>query len=515
VTLRHPFVRAHLLVTLAATIVTAWFSYAYFHIDEYFQVVELTRFKLGQVEAWSLPWEHSARMRPWLQPWIYFLVARVGSVFFGVRDPFLATFAFRLVTGLACVGALALFLRTMLPWLDTDDERRFHVRVATLAGFLPYLFVRTSSETLSMALFTAGFALLLEGATRDASGRWTIVGVRRALDAGILLGLAFEARFQTAFLAIGLFAWLVVVARPPLGALARLGFGTGAALGFGALVDRWGYGEWSFPAWGYFRTNVLEGAAKLFGTDPPFSYFWTLPANVFAPIVVAFLLLAVLAWFRAPRHPLTWTTLPFFVIHNLVAHKEERFLFPLAILATGLVALAIAPSAARPMRASQWVWKRRRGFVAKLVAIESTLVMLLLAFYPLGWHHHVPFQRYVHEHMNDELRANALLDFDLGLPAFHPRVYEVDKAAPDEIVRRLEAGTARPWLVTDSPVLATGEPRLDEHATLVWSELPVYGDRAMTLRVMRVVDGYNAWARPPWKPSRFRSVYRLDAHPSK
>ena len=117
------------------------------------------------------------------------------------------------------------------------------------------------------------------------------------------------------------------------------------ALALGVLVDRWGYGEWTFPAWSYFRTNVLEGAAGICGTDPPLSYLWMLPANVFFPALILLLLLAVLAWLRWPRHPLTWTTAPFFVVHNLVSHKEERFLFPMAILATlaGILTLSAAP----------------------------------------------------------------------------------------------------------------------------------------------------------------------------
>ena len=155
--------RRALAVTLCVTCVTAWFSYAYFAIDEHFQVIEPALWKLGEVPSWTLPWEIHERMRPWLQPFLYVVIGRaLGAV--GVRDPFALGFAFRLVTGLACVGALALYLRTTLPWFD-GERRRLHLRVATLAGFLPYLYVRTSSETLSMAAVTAAFALLLDGAT--------------------------------------------------------------------------------------------------------------------------------------------------------------------------------------------------------------------------------------------------------------------------------------------------------------------------------------------------------------
>ena len=165
--------------------------------------------------------------------------------------------------------------------------------------------------------------------------------------------------------------------------------------------------------------------------------------------------------------------------------------------------MAIAPSAGRPLRFASWAWDRRRGALAKAIAILSSAGLVLLAFYPLGWHHHVRFIRYVHEHIGGELRAHALLEFDLTLPPFHPRVYDVDKLDPAELARRIDEGTAREWLVTDAPILHTGAASLDARARLVWSELPVYGDPELTRTSMRFVEAYNARARPPLRPLHF------------
>lgn len=500
--------RRSLAITLAVTCVTAWFSYAYFNIDEYFQVVEPARFALGQVERWTLPWELDQRMRPWLQPFFYYAIGRaLGAA--GVRDPFTLGFAFRLVTGLLAVGSLALFLRTTLPWFSAGEERRLHLRVATLTGFLPYLFVRTSSETMSMAAVTAAFAVLLEGGAQDdVPRRWRVPALARPprlLLTGFLLGVAFEARYQTAFLTIALFAWLRVVAGARMRPLAFVAAGGAGALALGALVDRWGYGAWTFPAWLYFRANVLEGAAGYFGSEPPLAYLWMLPANVFLPSVLALLVLAAIAWRRSPWHPLTWATLPFFAIHNLIAHKEERFVFPIAILSTGLVTLAL--------RSSPRAWSLRNGKLARAIALTSLSTMALLAVYPIGWHHHVRFQRYVHEHVGDELHAHALPGFELGLPAYHPRVYDVEKSEAESILRRIDEGTARPWLIADTPVLADVAPALAGRVTLVWSELPGHGDPELAARLMRVVDAYNARARPPLRRLEYRSLYRVNASP--
>ncbi len=501
--------RRLLAVTFVVTCVTAWFSYAYFAIDEYFQVIEFARFKLGHVEAWALPWEHQQKMRPFLQPGIYFVIGKVLGVF-GVTDAFTLSFAFRLVTGITCVGALALFLKTSLPWFSTDEERRLHLRVLTLAGFLPYLFVRTSSETAACAAITSAFALLLARATAEEK-TWTVPALgdpRRLALVGFLAGIAFDVRYQSVFLALGLFAWLRFVGRAPWRSFAPIVAGGVVALVLGALVDRFGYGEWCFPAWTYFKANLLEGVASLFGTDPPFAYVYLLPANVFFPLVVVLFVVAVVTWWRCRRHPITWTTLPFFLVHNLLSHKEERFVFPMMIFALSFVALAIAPSVGSTNRFSAWAWKKRNGALAKALAVMSFLGMALLAFYPLGWHHHVRFTKYVHDHMNDELVAYAPLEFDLGLPAWHPKVWQIEKHDEATIVRLLDEDQgARRWLVTDLPRL---EAPLADRATLVWSEEPFYDNATLHGPMRSLIDAYNARSGGPLRRLRFRSLYRLD-----
>ncbi len=507
-TARDSFVRAHLLASLVLTSLTAVGSYAYFHIDEYFQVLELARFRLGLVDAWSLPWEHAERMRPWLQPGLYVVVGKILGPLAG--DPFVLGLACRLVTGLLSWVALASFVRATIPFVEADDARRLHVRILTLAGFLPYLFVRTSSETLSMAALAAAAAVLLAACAPRAPH---VFGgtVRRVFASGVLFGVAFEARFQTAIVAISAFGWLAVVGRARARALAAFVLGGVMVVGLSAIVDAWGYGAPAFPALSYARTNLLEGAAALFGADPPFAYLWLSPANVMAPLVVVMIVLVPLAWLRRPRHPLTWMTMPFVLVHNLLSHKEERFLFPVAVLVTGLVVLAIAPEGSERLRTvSDRIWAERRGLLARGLAIWSCAGAALLALWPVGWHHHVRFTRHAREVFGDEMHVAALPDFDLGLPAYHPRVYDVEKLPAEELARRLDAGTARAWLVADSPRLVTAVPSLDARATLVWSELPLWDDPVWNARFSALASAYDAHAKPPLRPLRFRSLYRLD-----
>src|SRR6185295_2329023 len=107
----------------------------------------------------------------------------------------------RLSTGLFCLSALAVFVRAVLPTIESGEEKRAFVRYLPLFGFLPYLFVRTSSEALSAGFFALGLALAIGGKS-----------ARRLALAGLVCGLAFECRYQSAFMGLGLFAWLMIIA---------------------------------------------------------------------------------------------------------------------------------------------------------------------------------------------------------------------------------------------------------------------------------------------------------------
>lgn len=321
-----------LAILAGVTIITAWFSNTFYFPDEHYQVLEFMGYRLGITPASELPWEFEARIRPWLQPLLYFLIAR-PLMALGLTDMFAITFVLRLVTGLFSVAALAIFARAVLQTIEGEAQERAFARYLPFFGFLPYLFVRTASETLSAAFVAIGLGLAL-GAKSP----------RLLALAGLMCGLAFEARYQTAMVGLGLFAWLAVVARVRAAGLAAFVGGGVAALVLGALADRWGYGVFVFPPWDYFQVNIVQGvAAKTFGREPVFAYLYLLPAQLFFAITLVLMAAMIAMWLRNPRHLLTWTTLPFVLLHVAVAHKEARFLFPLAIVATAFPVLGFSP----------------------------------------------------------------------------------------------------------------------------------------------------------------------------
>jgi phosphatidylinositol glycan class B len=470
-------IRRSLLILAAVTIVTAWFSNTFYFPDEHYQVLEFMGFKLGSTPASELPWEFAARIRPWFQPLVYFLIAKPLQGL-GVRDMFTIVFVLRLLTGLFSLGALAAFARAILPTIEGQDEKRAFARYLPLFGFLPYLFVRTSSETFSAAFFALGLAVAMGGKTAS----------RLAL-AGLLCGLAFESRYQTGLMGLGLFAWLAVMARVRAAGLAAFLGGGFVALLIGVVADHWGYGAWVFPPLGYVDVNLVQGvAAHQFGREPVFAYLYLLPAQIFFAVTLVLMAGMVAMWLRNAGHVVTWATLPFVLAHLLIAHKEARFLFPLALLATAFPVLGFSPRLPRWHRTFERLWRWRKSAVAKAVTAVSVAAMIYFALYPFGVRPHMPMAKYLYRHGPGTV-------YSLGAPfqsypLYRAAGFSSRRLNAVQLSSLLDHGPV--YLISDKPVpplLPSGA-----HATLVYSEFPLarfgYGQAGADY-----IAGYTAFAR--------------------
>ena len=449
-----------LALLAAVTVITACFSDLYYFPDEHYQILEFMSLKLDFTAPSELPWEYAAHIRPWMQPFLYYLIAK-PLLLAGIKDMFFVTFLLRLVTGLLSLASLALFAKAVLPTLPGKDERLAFARYLPFFGFLPYLFVRTSSETISAAFFTLGLALAMQ----DRSAR-------RLFCAGLLCGLAFDCRYQCALLIFGLFAWLLFIARARIAALAMFCGGAVLALPAGALVDHWGYGTWQFTPWLYFKANILDGvAAQQYGTQPFFAYFFLLPAQFFALITVLLMAAMIVMWVRNPRHMLSWVSMPFFVANMIIGHKEARFLFPMAQMATAFPVLAFAPSLPRWRAFAARIWSWRNSTVAKFATFVSVLLMAFLAVYPFGFRPHMPMARYVYRNFGGGFVAYSMGDEPfVSYPMYRP---------PGTTVTPLPPGTPLAQLLAKGPVyLFTDRPSLralpaDMRAQVIYSEFPL------------------------------------------
>jgi phosphatidylinositol glycan class B len=359
------FVTRWSLVSLLLIAVVCHFSYDFFQFDEYYQITEFVSYKLGITPESALPWEYNAEMRPWLQPAVYYVAARELNRL-GVENPFTIAEVFRAMSGVCAWAALVSLMLAANVLFEDDSRRRPMVVVLAVLFILPYLAARTSSEAMSGNLFSLGFSTLVLGsASVDRQRR--IIAPIAALVAGICFGLAFECRYQIAFAVLGVVGWFVCFSGESrwrtLGKLALLSCGVLLAVTAGTAADCWGYGHWVLTPWVYFRENILHSQANRFGTKPAWWYLIGMNTNPLAPLTLLWTVAIFAMWARHPKHVITWATFAFCLVHCLVAHKEPRFLFPIAQITAFAFILGLAPRPGElhPPKWLNWLWERRRS----------------------------------------------------------------------------------------------------------------------------------------------------------
>ncbi|HEY6900761.1 MAG TPA: hypothetical protein VI233_08970, partial [Puia sp.] len=245
--------------------------------------------------------------------------------------------------------------------------------ILNFSWWIPYTRTLFSSEMLSSLLF---FGALLYYVLRKDS-RWVV-----PLVTGFLLGLAFYARFQTAFAILGFGAWMLLFEKKYLKLLPlALGFGVGLALNL--KLDHDFYHQWVVTPYNYYKVNILEGKAAGFGTSPFVVYIGELIGITFAPPISILLLYFGFkaAIFKKLANPLVLPVLVFIVGHCIVAHKEDRFLFPVLSVLPILVGWGLSDLL-------QWYETRTHGFRTFLKGLAvfsislNLLVLVLLFFTP-------------------------------------------------------------------------------------------------------------------------------------
>ena len=337
--------RLKLLLTAAVVVqvITCITAVGHYHPDQHFQLIEFSSYQLHQPSAAGKVWEFSAHLRSTIQVYLFSAYSRL-CMGLGIGDPYVQLEVLRLVFGLT----LWVFFNGITLYYFRRGGRPILYLVLLLLNFswiLPYTRTLFSSEMLSSLLFF-GALFLYENGKRS----WGM-----ALLTGFLFSLAFYARFQTAFAIAGFLVWMLWPGRRQGILPLALGFLPGVFLN--TVLDHGFYHQWVCTPYTYFRVNILEGKAASMGTSSFLVYIAVLAAVVLTPPMSIFLLFAGFrtSLLKKLDHPLVLSVVFFIVGHCLVAHKEERFLFPIVnvlpiIVGWGLPGLI------------DWVRSRRRGW---------------------------------------------------------------------------------------------------------------------------------------------------------
>lgn len=292
-----------------------------FFPDEIFQYLEAAhRLAFG---PGVVTWEYREHIRSWLVPlalaapmWLGGAIAPNGGFYLLLPKLVLLAISLMTISAAGVIGRRLSALHALFAMLV----------VATWAEFV-YFSTVALTEPLATCIFLAAAALLYR---RERSTRCALVG------AGALLALTCLVRFQYGP-AVAAFALAVSIRRPHQ--MLWLVAGCLPLLGLSAFVDLL-MGDAPF-GWLFANVhqNIALGRSVRYGVEGPLFY----PAALFTvwrfwlgPI----LLLAILGARRFPA--LLLAALTNFVIHDVIAHKEYRFLLLTTMLLVVLAGIGTA-----------------------------------------------------------------------------------------------------------------------------------------------------------------------------
>lgn len=278
------------------------------HADEIWQYLEPAYKLIGGHSV--VTWDQRAGLRSWLLPDVLAVPMYIGHVLSPASEAHL--FAVRLF--LAAVSLLVVWAAYRLGKAISPIHALVAAFVAATWSEFVYMAPRALTDPVSAWLFAGGAALLLTANKRSD------------YLAGLLLGLAFVVRIQTApaMAALILFTlpdWKERWPRLLVGGLAAIVLDSAANLLMGAPPLMWIVKN--------FTINFVEHKSASFGVSSP----WAYPLNLLGRwsfLVVPLLFLAVLG---AKRYPsLLAAAVVHMAAHSLIPHKEWRFDFLFHVL---------------------------------------------------------------------------------------------------------------------------------------------------------------------------------------
>ncbi|MCX6230067.1 MAG: hypothetical protein NTZ33_00865 [Bacteroidetes bacterium] len=303
--------------------ITAFFSTGYDFADEHFQILEIANYKAGNTTASTLPWEFHSQMRPGLQPAIAYTVIITCNLF-NICNPFIISLFLRFLSAVIMVFTIFLLTKAFISYTSTQLSKNNLYLLSFFIWFLPYNFVRFSSENWSGMAFMLGIAFYLLNKGNKINYSFIFIG--------LLTGLSFVFRYQSAFMIIGLGLWMIIIGKESFKRILLFAGGNILAIIIGIIIDRWLYGVWILSFWNYFDLNILQDKVSEFGILPWWFYFENIFIKATPPIGLAIILSFLYFWYKHSGNIVSWITVPFVVTHLLIGHKELRFLYPLLLL---------------------------------------------------------------------------------------------------------------------------------------------------------------------------------------
>ncbi|MBI4925658.1 MAG: hypothetical protein HY843_07015, partial [Bdellovibrio sp.] len=300
-------ISAAILLRLIAAIYSTGFN----HPDEHFQIIEPA---YGLVhDYWLKTWEWHAGIRSWFPAWSISYIIRMAH-WIGLSHPDGTAMLIRIFIGLLSVGTVWASYNVALVLGGAKAARLAGWSIALWPGLI-YFNVHPLSETLCIPFAMVALVLCI-------LNKYTWL-------AGVCAAIAFAFRFQAAFFVIS--CCLILAFNKNCKSLVRFILCGLIVCAFVMILDCRLWQQLIYPAWRYFKFNVIEGgASREFGVAPMHRYITALSRHFTAPVAIVLMGFSFSALYGFRKNWPVWVfVLPFIVSHHLISHKEDRFIVPI------------------------------------------------------------------------------------------------------------------------------------------------------------------------------------------
>ncbi len=371
-------------------IIAAYFSIGFFNLDEHFQILSPLA-KLLNIEH-TATWEFEYKIRPWLQPYFYYLISKIISLF-GFDNPFEITLLIRLISSI--IG----FSSILYLFYHTKERFRLDNNLSKIIifsfWFYAFLHARTSSENLSISMLIFGiifFDIFLNQDKQNGKYKYSILS-------GIFLGLAMILKYQIVISVFFVFIWFMINKfnhsnfRYITFNILTILF----ILFLGLIIDYFGYESFNNTYYQYYHANFVAKWFESFGNDPWWYYIKLILESFFPPISLLIILSLIFFCIKEFKSIITYITLPVFIMLSLLSNKELRFIFPVLIFTPFFIS---------------YFFSNTKIFFAKLLLINLVIffniIFFVLLFIPAN--EQVKIYEYIYYNHNDNI--NVFYDSD-------------------------------------------------------------------------------------------------------
>ncbi len=345
--------RTIVLASFVLHILASFLSSGWYNPDEQTCILEYVNFKLGissnpcflniEIENQKVE-DSSLKIRSWLQPFFYFLLTKI-SLFLNINNPFAITYVLKIVSSMIGFFSTYYFFIKTENHFNNKISKRIYLYSSFLIFYLAFFHARTSAENFGISFLIIGLGYYFSNNINFKNFNFFYLG--------LIFGLSFIFRYNLGVTIFCILIYITIIHDNKLNIkfakIFYLSIGILIICFFDFLTALWGFNEiqnlkieklysyeflsnnltWlQFLLCGIFNDFCGGGS---WNPKPFLYYFIFILLEFFPPLSIIIIFVICFFWIRGYKNIIFWSTLPYFLVHSLIPHKELRFIFPILI----------------------------------------------------------------------------------------------------------------------------------------------------------------------------------------